>query len=98
MKQNEIKDASTSELRVLQERIKMELANRVDEVEIPVLKVVTNDESYYLDIGSFPNVMSLIEVDMIDALKNKSRIFNISSVMLPESTYKQWKQEGVFDS
>lgn len=47
MKQNEIKDASTSELRVLQERIKMELANRVDEVEIPVLKVVTNDESYY---------------------------------------------------
>lgn len=42
--------------------------------------------------------MSLIEVDMIDALKNKSRIFNISSVMLPESTYKQWKQEGVFDS
>lgn len=98
MKQNEIKDASTSDLLVLQERIKMELENRVDEVEVPVLKVVTNGESYHLDIDSFPNAMNLLEVDMIDALKSKSRIFNVSTVMLPESTYKQWKQEGVFDS
>lgn len=89
----DLKNMTKTELKVLQEKINLELSQRKDEVEYPILKVVGTEDFNYLlpeHLKNDSESRMLIEA-MLDALEEKNRIFNITLQMLPSSDYNSEK-------
>lgn len=91
---SELKNKTTTELKVLQDKIKMELDNRVDEVEIPVIKMISHDDTEYFDFDSIGENTQYLNEQMKLAIKDKNRIFSLKIAMIPESDYKDMKENG----
>ena len=91
---SELKNKTTTELKVLQDKIKMELDNRVDEVEIPVIKMISHDDTEYFDFDSIGENARYLNEQMKLAIKDKNRIFSLKIAMIPESDYKDMKENG----
>lgn len=91
---NELNNKTTVELKVLRDRIHMELSQRIDETEVPVIKMVADGDTEYFDFDSLDENSDYINRAMKLAIKEKNRIFNIKLKMMPESDYKDMKHNG----
>lgn len=77
---------TTTELKVIQERLIFELSQRKHEKEVPVLRIVGYEQEDITEknLGSVCIQQEIIE-QMKQALEEKNRTFNIKLVMVPES-------------
>jgi len=84
----ELKNKTTTELKVLKEKLEFELLSRVHEVEMPILKMVSNGEhKFTLDMLNKDTEKTFVLNEMESALIDKDRTFNITLVMIAESDY-----------
>ena len=85
----DIKNKSTTELKVLIESLELELSQRKGEVEIPILRMFSDEiEDFTIDNLKDKDNQEMMIQEMMVALIKKDRTFNIKVVMLPESDYK----------
>jgi hypothetical protein len=91
----ELKNKTTTELKVLQDKLSFELAQRKGEVEIPVLQMIGNSNDKELfDLDSIVQQKDYINNSILKAINDKNRIFNIKLVMIPESDYADLKNNS----
>jgi hypothetical protein len=91
----DLKTKTTTELKVLQDKLSFELAQRKCEVEIPVLRMIGNsDDTEFFDSNSIVQQKDYISNSFLKAIKDKNRIFNIKLVMIPESDYTDLKNNS----
>lgn len=84
-----LKDKSTTELKVMQESLNFELAQRKNEKEVPILRVFgLNQEDFTENDLSNEHIMTYICNQIKVALKEKNRSFSIKLLMVPESDTK----------
>lgn len=84
---------TTTELKMLRDKLEFELSQRKDEKELPVIRIIGSE----VDREEF-TIENLdrddIQKDIIDhikyALKTKDRIFNIKLVMMAESDVSEY--------
>lgn len=88
----DLKNKSTTELKVLRDKVYFELNQRTSEVEVPVIQMIGNsDEIEFFDLGSIEQNKDYINRAFLNAISGKNRILNIKLVMIPESDYKELK-------
>lgn len=84
-----LKDKSTTELKAMQESLNLELSQRKNEKEVPILRVFAlNQEDFTEEDLSNEFVMTYICNQMKVALTQKNRTFSIHLLMVPESDTK----------
>jgi hypothetical protein len=84
-----LKNKTTSELKVMQERIQMELGQRKSEKEVPILRMIGEDvEDFTPQMLDMASEQNYILNAMKRALVDKNRVFNLKIVMVPESDFK----------
>lgn len=84
-----LKDKSTTELKLMQESVNFELAQRKNEKEVPILRIFgLNQEDFTEQELSNEHVMTYICNQIEVALKQKNRTFSIKLLMVPESDTK----------
>lgn len=84
-----LKNKTTTELKILQERIELELNQRKSEKEVPILRMISEDvEDFTPQMLAMVSEQNYILNAMKRALVEKNRIFNLKLVMVPESDFK----------
>jgi hypothetical protein len=89
-----LQDKTTTELKVLNDRVNFELSQRKSEVEVPVIKMISSDsdDSEFFDLHSIVSYKDHINDSLLKAINGKDRIFNIKLLMIPESDYNDLKK------
>jgi hypothetical protein len=91
----DLKKKTTTELKVLQDRLSFELTQRQSEPHVPALQMITcAGEKEWFDIDSISQSKEHIYRSLSKAISTHDNIFNITLIMLPESDYNDKKKHA----
>lgn len=90
----DIKNKTTTELKVMQEKIAFELSGRTEENQIPVMRMLGDGDFEYFDHETITDNAEYIGKVMKRCIEDKRTIFNIKMILMPESDYKDKKEHG----
>jgi hypothetical protein len=79
---------TTTELKMLRDKLEFELSQRENEKELPVIRVIGGEvdgDEFTIENLDREDIQKIIINHIKDALKTKDRIFNIKLVMMAES-------------